>query len=109
MDLKVRVTTMYAAVRRKVMEEDDSDVGLPLLAHAMIMAQCPMLLGSQVSNVDRAIMELMGTMSWPPAMVDMYGDLYAPCATWEAHTNFTQDSEPFYEEEEAELQGTSSE
>eukprot|EP00750_Incisomonas_marina_P022555 INCI4977.12.p1 GENE.INCI4977.12~~INCI4977.12.p1 ORF type:complete len:509 (-),score=53.05 INCI4977.12:1487-2884(-) len=102
-DPQVRVTTMSAAVRRKVMDEDDSDVGLPLLSHAMIMAQCPMLLGSQVSNVDRAVLELMGTMSWPPAMVDMYGDLYAPCATWEAHTNFTQDSEPFYAEEEAEL------
>ena len=50
----------------------------------------------QVSNVDATIVELMASVRWPPNVVDFYGDLYLPCSAGEQHTNFTEDSAPFY-------------
>ena len=56
---------------------------------------------TQVSNVDRAILELMAAVRFPPPALDMYGDVYSPCPTLEDHTNFTADSAKFYDLEEA--------
>ena len=49
-----------------------------VLAEAIIMAQSAVLIGPQVSNVDRAIAELMGTVRWPPLIDDVYHDKWVP-------------------------------
>ncbi len=57
----------------------------------------------QISNVDRAILELMATRSWPPHTVDMYGDVYSGCMNGR-HTDFLLDSEPYYVEAQQQSQ-----
>lgn len=49
-----------------------------VLAEAIVMAQSAVLIGPQVSNVDRAIAELMGTVRWPPLIDDVYHDKWVP-------------------------------
>ena len=58
-----------------------------VLAEAIVMAQSAVLIGPQVSNVDRAIAELMGTVRWPPLIDDVYHDKWIPGASSETHNS----------------------
>ena len=58
-----------------------------VLAEAIIMAQSAVLIGPQVSNVDRAIAELMGTVRWPPLIDDVYHDKWVAGAPFETHNS----------------------
>ena len=73
-DKSVRVTTIPAPASRKIWHEneDSPDIGLELFTQVILLAQCNMLLGSVVSNVDQVTLELMATRQWPPSHLDMY-------------------------------------
>ena len=58
-----------------------------VLAEAIVMAQSAVLIGPQVSNVDRAIAELMGTVRWPPLIDDVYHDKWVAGAPFETHNS----------------------
>mgnify|MGYP006077185655 CR=1 FL=1 len=58
-----------------------------VLAEVIIMAQSAVLIGPQVSNVDRVIAELMGTVRWPPLIDDVYHDKWVPGALAETHNS----------------------
>ena len=58
-----------------------------LLAEAVLVAQAGALVGVQVSNVDRALTELMGAVRWPPLTFDVFNDQWVPGAAVEGHNS----------------------
>lgn len=67
-----------------------------LFVQVILLSQAQMLIGTQVSNVDRAIVELMAAVKYPPRVFDMYMDTYAPCANRESHTDWAERSEKYW-------------
>ena len=55
--------------------EDD---GIQLFAGMMLLAQCAAFIGTQISNVDAVIAELMATLRHPPVVIDVLNDLNQP-------------------------------
>ena len=54
------------------------DDGIQLFASMMLVAQCAALIGTQISNVDAVIAELMATVHHPPVVIDVLNDLNQP-------------------------------
>lgn len=54
------------------------DDGIQLFASMMLLAQCAALIGTQISNVDAVIAELMATVHHPPVVIDVLNDLNQP-------------------------------
>ena len=44
----------------------------------MLLAQCAAFIGTQISNVDAVIAELMATLRHPPVVIDVLNDLKQP-------------------------------
>ena len=54
------------------------DEGMQLFAGILIMARCAAFVGTLVSNLGSAIVELMATVRHPPVFFDLLGDMYRP-------------------------------
>ena len=55
-----------------------ADDGIQLYAGLMILAHGAAFIGTQISNVDMAIVELMATRRFPPAVYDVLNDVTRP-------------------------------
>ena len=53
-----------------------ADDGILLAAGAMLLANGVAFIGTQISNVDTAIVELMACVSFPPSVYDVLNDVY---------------------------------
>ena len=52
------------------------DDGIQLFAGMLLLAQCGTFIGTQISNIDAVIVELMGVLRHPPAYFDMLNDVH---------------------------------
>ena len=60
--------------------DEHFDEAFQLLAEAHVLARCEVFLGSMISNVDHAIVELMASRRRRPVIYDLNGMLWAPGA-----------------------------
>jgi hypothetical protein len=54
------------------------DDGIQLFASMLLLAQCASFIGTQISNIDAVIAELMSTLRHPPVVIDVLNDLNQP-------------------------------
>ena len=54
------------------------DEGIQFYAGLLIMAHCGAFVGTQVSNIATAVVELMASVHHPPLYFDLLGDMYRP-------------------------------
>jgi hypothetical protein len=55
------------------------DDGIQLFAGLALLAQCGSFVGTQISNVDAAAVELMATLRHPPTVFDVLNDMHRAC------------------------------
>lgn len=55
------------------------DDGIQLFAGVYLLAQCAAFIGTQISNIDAAAVELMATLRHPPAVYDVLADMHRAC------------------------------
>lgn len=60
------------------------DDGIQLFAGVMLLAQAAAFVGTQISNVDAATIELMATLRFPPMVYDVLNDVHRACLSDEA-------------------------
>ena len=69
------------------------DDGIQLFAGVYLLAQCTAFIGTQISNLDAATVELMSTLRHPPTVYDVLNDVHRTCLSDEkvwwggVHTN----------------------
>ena len=56
-----------------------ADDGIQLFAGVYLLAQCGAFIGTQLSNIDAAVVELMATRRHPPIMFDVLNDVHRAC------------------------------
>ena len=60
------------------------DDGIQLFAGVLLLAQTSAFVGTQISNVDAATVELMATLRYPPTVFDVLNDVHRACLSDEA-------------------------
>ena len=55
------------------------DDGIQLFAGVYLLGQCAALIGTQLSNIDAAAVELMATLRHPPTFFDVLNDMHRAC------------------------------
>ena len=55
------------------------DDGIQLFAGLMMLAQSAAFVGTQISNIDAATVELMATLRHPPTFFDVLNDMHRAC------------------------------
>ena len=60
------------------------DDGIQLFAGVALLAQTSAFIGTQISNVDSAAVELMATLRFPPTVFDVLNDVHRACLSDEA-------------------------
>ena len=67
------------------------DDGIQLFAGVYLLGQCAALIGTQISNIDAAAVELQATLRHPPTFYDVLNDMHRACLSdehvWFAGTN----------------------
>ena len=56
-----------------------NDDGIQLFAGVALLGQCGSFIGTQISNVDAASIELQATLHHPPAVFDVLNDVHRAC------------------------------
>lgn len=60
------------------------DDGIQLFAGVALLAQTSAFVGTQISNVDSAVAELMATLRFPPTVFDVLNDVHRACLSDES-------------------------
>ena len=57
------------------------DDGIQLFAGMLLLSQCGSFIGTQISNIDSVVVELMATLRHPPVYFDLLNDVHRPWAS----------------------------